>query len=63
MFKCGVCGTNSKKGERASHALLEKRSVNYRDGGQGWEIVREVLAHAACAANADGPLTVGEVNE
>ncbi len=52
MFKCGICGAPSEPKEKASHVILEKRERKYIHGpglvSTGWEIVREVLAHAKC---------------
>lgn len=57
MFKCGICGENSEEKEKASHVILEtrKRTYNYGPGlvSTGWEIVKEVLAHAKCAITKD----------
>ena len=49
MFKCGICNTNSKQGEKAERVVLATRDVKYTNGGSGTEIVKEVLAHPTCA--------------
>lgn len=53
MFKCGLCGLPSESKEKAEHVITEKRKKSYRYGdgsvSTGWEIVKEVLAHAKCA--------------
>ena len=58
MFKCGLCGKQSKRGEGMASVVLETRNVSYVQTDEfdepvgvshGWEIVREVGAHAACA--------------
>lgn len=65
MFKCGKCGKGSVHGEKPTKVVTETRERVYpeqgywdplfgRDvvtdpGGEGWEIVKEVDMHAACA--------------
>ena len=51
MFKCGICGGMSEKKEKAAHVVMEKRKKVYPSGSIGWEIQREVLAHAKCEKN------------
>lgn len=57
-FRCGVCHSVSVPGVRATRVVLERRTKIYALGGgltaEGWEIVRETLADAACAAKTDG---------
>jgi hypothetical protein len=44
MFNCGVCNGTSRPGEKAAHAVIERRA----DGS----IVREALAHGECARSS-----------
>lgn len=35
--------------EQQTKIVTEKRKVTYLEGSQGWEIVKEIVAHAKCA--------------
>ena len=59
MFKCGVCGKTSEKGEPRRLKVIEQRRKTYparRDksgtvidsGGQGWEIAKEITVCPRC---------------
>lgn len=58
MFKCGLCGKDSEPRESPVMVVLETRAKTYtlEDGTQteGSEIVKEVAAHRACAAERNG---------
>lgn len=52
-FRCGLCADLSSPCEPASVVVVERRPRSYvcEDGreARGWEIAREVKAHARCA--------------
>lgn len=55
MFICGVCGKQSKPGEKPVMTVLETRVKVYParewagdPGGEGREVVRDVLTHKVC---------------
>lgn len=68
MFRCGICGRQTPKGEPATRRVMETREVSYkarakanRDGsddrgGHGREIVRETLACLGCSMSLLGQL-------
>ena len=54
MFACGLCGIQSESKEKGVKVILEKKMMDHFDAygnriGQGFQIAREVTAHAACA--------------
>lgn len=55
MFRCGLCGKVSLPNEAAIMVVVETREKVYPyrseedKGGTGFETVKEVLAHVACA--------------
>ena len=62
MFLCHVCKQQSLPGMPATRVVLERRVKVYpKDGAEtveGWEIVREVLAHGGCALTQAGKAVV-----
>ena len=48
MFKCELCGKDSKRHEASSRFVMETRKKSYPNGGAGWEIAKEVMAHTEC---------------
>lgn len=43
MYKCKICGYQSKKGETAHRKIVSKRSVTYPRGSVGWEIEKDIF--------------------
>ena len=64
MFLCHVCKQQSLPGMPATRVVLERRVKVYpKDGGEsveGWEIVREALAHGGCALTFEGKARADE---
>lgn len=51
MFLCGFCKCQSQPGETKTLIVVETRHKEYpKEGGQGYEIVKEVAACSSCAA-------------
>ena len=48
MFICGECKQNSQSGEKMTKVVIKARSVKYKDGLTGTEIVDEIGVCTKC---------------
>ena len=53
MFDCQQCGRTTEPGEKMAHKVIQKRPKVYKNGGVGWEIVKEISVCMNCRKEND----------
>ena len=48
MYKCEQCGKNTQPHEKMNKSVTARRSVQYKNGSTGWEIVKEISVCRDC---------------
>jgi hypothetical protein len=47
-FRCENCSQGQQPGTKPIRRVIATRSKEYNNGGQGWEVVKEVLLCETC---------------